>query len=114
MASKMEKRVERAAALAKTMRERAKQAARAQQHTLVAVGSAYAIGAAEKRQMELPSIDGVDPKLLYGAAALAVGFVVKDQQFRRIGQSVGDGLLSIVAYNQGKGISAIGGDDEMQ
>lgn len=106
----MASKAERAKGLAKRARDKAKQVTIAQQHTLIAAGSAYAIGAAEKRNMELPSVEGVDPKLLYGAVALLIGFMAKDQNLRRIGQSTGDGLLSIVAYNQAKGISAISGE----
>lgn len=89
-------------------RARAKAAAavKAQQHTVIAAGAAYAIGAAEKRGTELPTIEGVDPKLVYGAGALLAGFLIKDQKMRAIAQSVGDGLVSIVAYNQGRGVSA--------
>jgi len=89
-------------------RAAAKAVAAQQQHTLVAVGSAYAIGAMEQRNVDLPTVKKVDPKLLYGVGSLAAGFMLKDKKMRAIAQSVGDGLLAIVAYNQAKGIDAVG------
>jgi hypothetical protein len=88
-------------------RAKAQAAVKAQQHTVIAAGAAYALGAAEKRGTELPTIEGVDPKLVYGATALLAGFMIKDQKMRAIAQSVGDGLISIVAYNQGRGVSPL-------
>jgi hypothetical protein len=106
--SKME-RLEQAkkTALARA-RNTAKAIATQQQHTLIAVGSAYAIGAMEHRNIDLPTIKKVDAKLLYGVAALAAGFMLRDKKLRAVAQSMGDGLLSIVAYNQAKGIDAVG------
>jgi len=104
---KVEEIKENHAAMLARARQKAAQAANAQKHTLIAVGAAFVIGEAEKRGMQLPTVTGVDPKLLYGVAALGAGFLLKDKTARQIGQSVGDGLLSIVAYNQGRGISAL-------
>ena len=56
-------------------RAKATAAVKAQQHTVIAATAAYAIGAAEKRGTELPTIEGVDPKLVYGAGALLAGFL---------------------------------------
>lgn len=95
------------AALARS-REKAKQIAMAQRHTLIASAVAYGAGAAEQRGVNLPTIKNVDPKLLYGAGALALAMVVKSPETRRIAQSVGDGLLAICAYNQARGISVLG------
>ena len=90
-------------------RAKAKSLAQSQQHTAIAVGAAYLIGEAEKRGLDLPTVRGIDPKLIYGMAAMGAGFLIRDPKVRAIGQSVGDGLLSIVAYNQGKGLSPLGG-----
>lgn len=105
-------KAERARSLAKRARDKAGAVAKAQQHTLIAAGTAYGIGMAEKRGMNLPAPEGVDPKLLYGAVALGFGYMAKGQQLRRIGQSVGDGLLSIVAYEWGKTKISLGYDDD--
>lgn len=106
MASAITKRVEdmrekHAATLARA-RAKAKDMARATNHTMLAAASSYAIGAAEKRAIALPTVRNLDPKLLYGGIALAAAYLVRDAQTRAIAQSVGDGLVSVVAYNQAK------------
>ena len=111
---KLEKLEERRKAAMARARQAARNLAAQQQHTLIAVGAAYAIGAAEERGIELPTVRKIDPKLLYGVATLAGGFMFKDKKARAIAQSVGDGLLSIVAYQQAKGVDALdfGGAEE--
>lgn len=89
-------------------RDTAKKVAAQQQHTLIALGSAFAIGKMEAEDVKLPTIRKVDPKLLYGVISLGAGYMLKDKKTRAIAQSVGDGLLAIVAYNQAKGIDAVG------
>lgn len=105
--SRVKEMQEKHGAMMQRARAKATAAVKAQQHTMIAATAAYAIGAAEKRGTELPTIEGVDPKLVYGGAALAAGFLIKDQKMRAIAQSVGDGLISIVAYNQGRGVSPL-------
>lgn len=103
---KIEELKEKHSATLSRTRERAQAAAKAQQHTLTALAASYTIGAMEKRGVNLPTVKNIDAKLVYGVAALAMGFMVKDAKQRAIAQSVGDGLLSIVAYNQARGQSA--------
>lgn len=94
-------------------RAKAKDIALKQQHTLGAVLTGFAFGAAEKNAMALPTFGGIDPKLLYGGAALIAAYMLRGQPaMRRILSCVADGALPVVAYNQGKGISPISLESE--
>jgi len=108
LAKRVQEQKERHSAMLARARDRATQIAKSQQHTVVALGAAYLVGELEKRAVTLPTVQNIDPKLLYGAGAMAIGYFSKDKKIARIAQSVGDGMLAIVAYNQGKGVSPIG------
>ena len=109
LAKRLDQEQQRRSAMLARARQKAKVLAASQQHSAIAFGASYLIGMAEKRGLALPSVGGVDPKLLYAVGALGLGFVVRDAKMRAIAQSVGDGLGSIVAYQQGRGISPLGG-----
>lgn len=110
-ASALQKRLEevkeRSSNIAARARTRAVEEAKKQKHTLIAAGSGYLIGMAEKKGMDLPTIDGFDHKLVYGGAALAAAYFIKDRGTQQIAQSVADGLLTVCAYEQGKGTSLL-------
>lgn len=93
---------------------RARSVARAtaekQQHTIVAVGTAFGIGWAESQKFRLPTFAGVHPSALYGGLALLGAYFIRDKQFKRIAESVADGLLSVAAHLAGsKGFGAVFG-----
>jgi hypothetical protein len=114
LANRLEAEKERRTSMLARARGKAQAAAQSQQHTLVALGAAYAIGAAEKRAIALPTVNNLDPKLLYGVAALAAGYMLSDKKQRTMANSIGDGLLAIVAYNSGKGESVMGSASDTQ
>ena len=103
MARRVEELKERSQGIAARARAKAIEQAKAQKHTLIAAGSGYLIGRAESKGVDLPTIDGIDPKLVYGGAAFIGALVIKDKMTQQIAQSVADGLLTVCAYQQGKG-----------
>lgn len=83
-------------------RAKAKEIGKAQQHTIVAGASAFAIGFAENRGIAIPTIDAVDPTVLLAGGAFAASMFIKDANFKRILEGVTDGLLGVVAYKAAK------------
>jgi hypothetical protein len=100
--AKLQKMESRKLAAAARARAAAKQTWNTQQHTLMAGGVAYGIGFAENRGMALPTIDGVDPTILYASAAFAASLFIKDRTFRKIAEGITDGLLGVAAFKAGK------------
>jgi len=86
--------------LATMSRARAKATAAAakNQHTLVAVGSAAAVGFAVSRGIDLPKIGDLEFTDMVGIAALLAANAIKGQQMQRFAQSLADGMLSVSAY----------------
>ncbi len=73
------------------------------QHTLVAAGSAYAMGTIERNSTTpLPTIFGLDPKLSWGAF-FAVIATALGGKMGRAANAAADGLLSSYGYAQGLG-----------
>jgi hypothetical protein len=99
---KVEKLEERRLKSAARARAAAKAAWDSQKHTIVAGGSAFAIGFAENRGMSLPTVDAVDPTVLYAGAAFGASMFIKDKQFKSILEGITDGLLGVVAYKAAK------------
>lgn len=84
-----------------SVKARAAERTRAVQHTAVAAAAAAAVGAlAASRAREgraLPSLAGLDPLLVYGAASwLAASFL--PGRAAEIASAAADGLLSVYAY----------------
>lgn len=67
-------------------------------HTLLAVGSAAAVGLAESQGFDLPKIGDIEFTDMAGLGALVLANVAKGAQTKRFAQSVADGMLSISAY----------------
>lgn len=100
--TKLAKMESRRAAAAARARSAAKAAWQAQQHTLLAGGAALGIGFAENRGMQLPTIDAVDPAVLYAGLSFAASMFIRDRNMKRIAEGVTDGLLGVVAYKAGR------------
>ena len=101
MASALAEKEKRLASLRKA-RTVAISAAQRQQHTLVAVGSAYGLGWAEKSKFKLPTIPNVAPEVVYGSGSLVAAYFLKNKQGQRIAQSMADGMLSVALYKAGR------------
>lgn len=72
-------------------------------HTVVGGAAAFAIGRVEKgATAPLPTIFGLDPKLLYGAGAHFVS-TGSSGKFGDFASAVGDGLIAAYGYAEGKG-----------
>jgi hypothetical protein len=99
---KVEKLEERRLKSAARARAVAKAAWDSQKHSLVAGGSAFAIGFAENRGMALPTVDAVDPAVLYAGGLFAASMFIKDKQIKSILSGMTDGLLGVVAYKAAK------------
>jgi len=68
-------------------------------HTMLAVGSAAAVGLAESQGFALPKIGDIEFTDMAGIAALILANMgVGGAQTKRMAQSVADGMLSISAY----------------
>lgn len=97
-------------------RTAARKAAEAQQHTLVALGASYGLGYAKQKGFQLPTFGGLSQPLLYGATALLSSFVIRDRAFKRVAESMADGLLSVAAFEAGrtgfKTLFSVSGDDQ--
>ncbi len=100
-AEEAEAKAERAS---RRIRDEKKESKQRGEHLIVNLGAAFALGYAEKKKMKLPTVGRVDPKALYGAAALVGAYMSKDKKTKRILNSAGDGALAIVAYESGKGV----------
>lgn len=94
-------KAQRSASL-RRVREKAQQAAQANEHTIIAAASAFGVGKLEAKGTKIPTIKDVDPKLIYGAGGLVIAYMAKDARTKRIAQSVADGLIGAWAYTQGK------------
>jgi len=77
---------------------RARTEAMRREEMLLSLGSAAAIGYAKKKGMNLPTVAGIDPTMLYGLL-LGVGLpmVTKDKTAKRL-EAVGTGLLTVGVY----------------
>ena len=100
--TKLAKMEERRRSSVARARPKAKAATQAQLHTLLAGGSALGIGFAENRNIQLPTIDAVDPSVLYAGVSFAASFFIKDPQFKRVLEGVTDGLIGVAAYKAGR------------
>lgn len=89
-------------AAAARARKVAKAAWDTQQHTLLAGGAALGIGMAESRGMNLPTIDSVDPSVLYAALAFGMSVFIKNKMVKRLAEGATDGLLGVAAYKAGR------------
>jgi hypothetical protein len=93
--------------LAAAKRSRAMQRVKARtlalQHTMVATGAAYAIGRIEKGATQpLPTLFNLDPKLMWGGAAMLVSTSVPGKMGEAVA-AVGDGLFCAYGYSEGLG-----------
>lgn len=94
-------RADKSAAL-RRVRDKAKQTAQANEHTILAAATAWGMGVLERKGTKVPTVKDLDPKLLYGIGGLAAAYFTKDARTKRVLQSVGDGLVGAWAYVQGK------------
>lgn len=101
MASAIAEKERRLAALKKA-RTLAAAAAQRQQHTLIALASAYGLGWAEKKAFQMPSLPNVAPEVTYGSIALVGAYMLKNKQANQISQSLADGMLSVALYKAGR------------
>lgn len=91
-------------------RRRAQDAVAARQHTVVAVGSAFAVGWAEKSGLTIPTIPGFDPSTTIGLLAyVGAESRIGGAKMSKTLQSIADGQLSITAYKLGADLG--GGSD---
>lgn len=90
----------------------ARRAATRQETTVLTLGGAAAFALMQKKAT-LPTVAGLDPALLYGAAAVALGMSMKGKNGERL-RSVGDGVLAVgIARAVDRG-SVRGADDEYE
>ena len=89
-------------------------------HTVVGGAAAFAMGRLEKSATQaLPTIFGLDHKLLYGVAAHLIG-TSSSGKFADMSSAAGDGLIASYGYSEVKGTSITGimghdgGDDEFE
>lgn len=88
-------------------------AVKAKSQIAVAAGGGL-LGALESRGVALPTVGGVDPALLWGAA-LAFGFpMVVKGEMGALGSLAGAGVLSVGAYRAISGMAATAGDDDAE
>lgn len=78
-------------------RRRAKEAQG--RHQVVAIGSAAALGLAERQGFELPFVPVIGKAGTYGLAAAVVGTMTKNKDI----MAAGTGLLSVAAYQFASG-----------
>lgn len=97
---------EKRSAQLKRIRDKTKEAAEKNEHTIMAVGTAMGIGYFEGKGTDFPTLGNIDHKLLYGGGALLTAYMSKDARLKRIAQSVGDGLVSASAYAKGVKLGA--------
>lgn len=81
----------------------AKQAVKEQQGMLISSGTGFGIGFAEKQGFALPTIDKIDPTLLYTIASFAGTFFIKDRQIKDLLKNTTVGLAAVTAYKAGRG-----------
>lgn len=82
-------------------------------HTVVAGAAAFAMGRVEKTaKSPLPTIFGLDHKVLYGTVAHAAA-VASSGKTAEMLSATGDGLIAAYGYAEGKGqaMSGLAGDD---
>lgn len=88
----------------------ARRVASERQGMLVSAVAAGLVGYAERKQMALPTIAGIDPALLYGGiGAFAAGTLVRGSAGRMLGQAA-DGALAVAAYKLGAGQPVLSGE----
>lgn len=100
--AKIQKMETRRLAAAARARKVAKAAWDTQQHSLLAGGAALGMGMAESRGMNLPTIDSVDPSVLYAALAFGLSIFIKNKTVKRLAEGTTDGLLGVAAYKAGR------------
>lgn len=77
-------------------------------HTVVGGAVAFAMGRVEKGATQpLPTIFGLDPKLLYGVTAHFIS-TSSSGKFADFASAAGDGLIASYGYAEGKGTSLSG------
>jgi len=96
----------RAAGLARRGYSAAASAAKAEKHTFAAVGAAAVLGYLQKTGVSLPKVDALGASGTYGMIAWAAGRYMKSQVLGH----VATGLLSVAAYQFGRG-EGISGED---
>jgi len=98
---------ERAKGAVKRGASAAARAAASEKHTLIAIVSAFAVGFAEAKGMQLPKVGPLSPAGTAGLAAWGIGKFTKS----KTAQHVATGLLSVQAYQFGASGAKIAGDD---
>ena len=81
----------------------------------VTVATGAALGLAESKGYNLPTVGGVMPELLYGVAAAVLGTMVGATSKGTVGKVVrgaAAGAVTVAAYKLGKGESWRVGEDE--
>lgn len=91
-----------------------RQKAAQEKHSLIAIGSAAALGLAERQNIKLPAVPMLGPAGTYGLAAYVGGRVLKNKTL----EHVATGLLSVAAYKLTSGAQAAGsavvGEDDIE
>lgn len=82
---------------------------------MYSIAAASALGVAEAKGHTLPSVMGLDGKVVAGVAAMLIGENMGGSGGRAL-QSIADGLLAIAAYQMGrmvggKPMSGVSGSD---
>lgn len=80
---------------------------------IIAIGAGVALGVMAKKGKNLPTVGGIDPALLYGAALFIAGpELLKGKNGERLG-ALGQGMLTVAAFNvPQRGIKVAGDDDD--
>ncbi len=101
--AKIEKFQERARRVGVRTRQKAKEQAKEQQGLVVAGGSGFGIGFAERQGFALPTIDKFDPIALYAGLSFVGALFIKDRTIKDILKSTTIGLTSVALYKAGRG-----------
>lgn len=91
-------------------RARVRRRAEAIQHTVVGGAAAFAIGRMEKSGTAMPTMFGLDPKIVVGVGLKVIG-ASSSGKFGDFADACGDGAIAAYGYAEGKGtaVSGVGG-----
>lgn len=99
---------EKASSAARVATAKAGSVAKARAGTIITAGTAAALGAAESRNMQLPTVGGIAPSLLYGVIGVLVVPMFMKGKIAQISEQFGAGALAVAAYKLGMGQPVIG------
>ena len=108
------KKYEMALRGARSANARAKRVANERIGTLVGMGTGYAVGRLERSGKKLPTVGGVEPTAVCGAALAFLPSMlgIGGGRLGTIAAEAGSALLGLAAYKVGKGIAPlVAGDD---